>query len=99
MAKKAAIPRRRPRLIIKVVLVVLALYIVGTYISLQTQLQEARTLHAELKHAQALEQQKTQQLREEVESELDHSYIAKVAREKLGYVMPGERVYIDANGR
>lgn len=99
MAKKAAAPRRRPRLVIKIILVVLALYIVGTYVSLQTQLQKARALNAELKHQQALEQQKTQQLRDEVASELDYEYIIQVAREKLGYVLPGERVYIDANGR
>ncbi len=99
MAKKAAAPRRRPRLVIKIILVVLALYIVGTYVSLQTQLQKARALNAELKQQQALEQQKTQQLRDEVASELDYEYIIQVAREKLGYVLPGERVYIDANGR
>ncbi len=62
-------------------------------------------LQASLKESRAELEQKTAVL-EQVESENDHlqaivdnedksGYIEQVAREKLGYVMPGEKVFYD----
>lgn len=38
------------------------------------------------------------QLSELLEHGIDSEYIIKMAREKLGLVFPGERVYLDING-
>lgn len=68
-------------------------YFVISCVSLQLERSEKA---AEVAQAQQVLQEKTEE-NEELEnvlSESDHSaYIEKIARDVLGYVLPGERVY------
>lgn len=38
-------------------------------------------------------------LRDQIENGVSDEYIASVARDKLGYAMPGERVFIDSSSK
>lgn len=38
-------------------------------------------------------------LRDQVENGVSDEYIASVARDKLGYALPGERVFIDSSSK
>ena len=76
-------------------IVLLIGYFVITIIGLQLKIKDSR---AELNQkTEAYEQQldENERLESIVESEDKSAYIEQVAREKLGYVMPGEKVFYD----
>lgn len=81
--------------ILTLALVLLIGYFVITFIGLQLDIREK---NAELNEKNAAYQQITQEnarLESIVENEDKSSYIEQVAREKLGFVMPGEKVFYD----
>ena len=81
--------------ILTLALVLLIGYFVITIIGLQLDIREK---NAELNEKNAAYQQITQEnarLESIVENEDKSSYIEQVAREKLGFVMPGEKVFYD----
>ena len=41
----------------------------------------------------------TSQIQDVLDSADDTEYIAEIAREKLGYVAPGERVFVDISSK
>ena len=81
--------------ILTLALVLLIGYFVITFIGLQLDIREK---NAELNEKNAAYQQITQEnerLESIVQNEDKSSYIEQVAREKLGFVMPGEKVFYD----
>ncbi len=42
------------------------------------------------------QQQENEKIEKSLEEENEDEYMERIAREKLGYVMPDERVYVDA---
>ena len=81
--------------ILTLALVLLIGYFVITIIGLQLDIREK---NAELNEKNAAYQQITQEnerLESIVQNEDKSSYIEQVAREKLGFVMPGEKVFYD----
>ena len=83
------------KLIKKIILIALAIYIVGIFISQQ------KTLNAYSKEIKNYEnqienEQESQQSLEEMKENVNSpEYIEKIAREKLGMYLPNEKVYID----
>lgn len=83
------------KLIKKIILIALAIYIIGIFVSQQ------KTLNAyskEIKNYenQIEEQQEAQQSLEEMKQNVNSpEYIEQIAREKLGMYLPNEKVYID----
>ncbi len=87
------------KLIIRVAIIAFVAYIVITSIVLnidiakrkeklavaQQQIEEQRILNDELEYL--------------LKSSKSSEYLIKMAREKLGYVFPNERVYVDASGK
>lgn len=87
------------RLIVRLCLVLFAIYVVYNLVVLQMQLneknRELQALEAEI-YSQNLV---NQQLEESVNADLTDEEIAEIAREKLGYSLPGERIFIDITGK
>lgn len=81
--------------ILTLALVLVVGYFVITIIGLQFQIRDAKDERDQ--KAEALQKQlaENNRLQSIVESEDKSDYIEQVAREKLGYVMPGEKVFYD----
>lgn len=76
-------------------LVLLIGYFVITFFSLRLSIKE-RSSVLEQKNVEYQQQvAENERLKSIVESEDKSEYIEQVAREKLGYVMPGEKVFYD----
>lgn len=86
---------RRRSFILTLGLVLLIGYFVITFFSLRLSIKE-RSSVLEQKNVEYQQQvAENERLKSVVESEDKSEYIEQVAREKLGYVMPGEKVFYD----
>ena len=95
---KAAQKNRRTRkksFILTLGLVLLMGYFVITFLSLQLSIKERRSVLEQKNVAYQQQLAENERLKSIVESEDKSEYIEQVAREKLGYVMPGEKVFYD----
>ena len=70
-------------------------YFVISLISLQMQKAEKEQQLAQAQTTLEEKKEKNDELKSLLEEEDDSAYIEKVARDVLGYVLPGERVYYD----
>lgn len=78
---------------------VFAVYAAFTLVSLQLQIAEKKEEQA-LLQAQIEEQElRNAEIRALLESENSDEYVARIAREKLGYASPGERVFVDISSK
>lgn len=97
MAKAAQKNRhiRKKSFILTLGLVLLIGYFVITFLSLQLSIKERSSVREQkiVEYQQQLAE--NERLKSVVESEDKSEYIEQVAREKLGYVMPGEKVFYD----
>lgn len=84
--------------LLKVLLLVFAIYSAVTLISLQIQIDAKNKELSVLKNQIKQQTQKNGQIQSQLESELTDEQIARIAREKLGYVFPDERIYINVPG-
>lgn len=66
---------------------------VATIVGLQNRLNDLRDDYAELEKLVTDYRDEVDELKHELESELDDEYVAKIARERLGYHMPGEKIF------
>ena len=95
---KAAQKNRRTRkksFILTLGLVLLIGYFVITFLSLQLSIKERSSVLEQKNVAYQQQLAENERLKSVVESEDKSEYIEQVAREKLGYVMPGEKVFYD----
>lgn len=76
-------------------LVLLIGYFVITFFSLRLSIKERRSVWEQKNVAYQQQLAENERLKSIVESEDKSEYIEQVAREKLGYVMPGEKVFYD----
>lgn len=76
-------------------LVLLIGYFVITFFSLRLSIKERSSVLEQKKVAYQQQLAENERLKSIVESEDKSEYIEQVAREKLGYVMPGEKVFYD----
>ena len=76
-------------------IVLLVGYFVITIIGLQLKIRDANTELNQKTEAYEQQLDENERLEAIVESEDKSDYIEQVAREKLGYVMPGEKVFYD----
>ena len=95
---KAAQKNRRTRkksFILTLGLVLLIGYFVITFFSLRLSIKERRSVWEQKNVEYQQQVAENERLKSIVESEDKSEYIEQVAREKLGYVMPGEKVFYD----
>lgn len=91
--------QRSGGLVAKIAASALSVYVIVVFFSVSGKVEKARAGYAELEQTCAQRRQEVSQLKDLIASPLDEDYIIRTAREKFGYVLPGERVYIDINGK
>lgn len=94
-------PKEKPRksIILRAVLLIFAIYISYTLISLEINLINSKL---ELKKQETIIAEKTikvEELTRLLEEGDEKELIEKAARERLGYVYPNEQVFIDPSGK
>jgi cell division protein FtsB len=92
--------RHKNHTFVKIIIVIAALYAVGTYFTLSLKLDKAKARYEQLRKNHAAVQQDTAELADVIENGIGSSdaYIIKIAR-KNGYILPTERVFIDIYGK
>ena len=90
--------KKRVGLATKIFVAIFAVYAAFTLVSLQIQISAKREEQAALQ-AQIEEQSlRNAEIEALLNSEDNDEYIARIARDKLGYVSPGERVFVNIAG-
>ncbi len=89
--------RRVPAFWIYGLLMVLAVYTAVTCIRQETDMQNLRRATAEILAKIEVQQRKNEQLQEQKVEIASGDSAELLAREKLGYVKDGERIFVDSN--
>lgn len=76
-----------------------AFYCVISFLQLRGEIAEKAARVSELNDQIKEQTVINDALRDQIENGVSDEYIASVARDKLGYVMPGERVFIDSSSK
>ncbi|WP_458863780.1 FtsB family cell division protein [Acidaminobacterium chupaoyuni] len=83
----------------KIFVAVFAVYATYTLVSLQLQISAKKEEQTKLT-AQVEEQKlRNAELSSLLESKNSDEYVARIARDKLGYASPGERVFVDISSK
>jgi len=94
---KTQIIRRVPAFWIYAILLILAVYTAVTVVKQETEMQTLRRATTEIQEKIEHEKYNNQLLQEQKMEILSEDSIEQMAREKLGYVKDGERVFVDVN--
>ncbi len=93
--KESAMKLKRAGIITKLVIFALIVYASVTLINLRSQIDTARSQQEALKQQVAEKETSNAELKYEIEHSDDEDTIADVARDDLGLVAPGEKVFYD----
>ena len=85
----------RAGILLKTGVLLFAVYAIYTIISLQVQIRNKRIELSDLTDTVEQQELKNAEIEAIIENADDPEYIAKVARDKLGYVTPGEKVFVN----
>ncbi|MPM02757.1 Cell division protein FtsL [bioreactor metagenome] len=85
---------KKASLITKLVVLALLIYLATTLLNLRGQINAARADQSGLSQQVAEQSEKNAELSDAIENSDDPDRIAAVARDKLGLVKPGEKVFI-----
>lgn len=88
---------KKAGLLTKVVVLALLIYMATALLNLQSQLKTTRAEQESLSRQVAAQTQTNADLADAVADPDDPDRIADIARDKLGLVAPGERVYVVTN--
>ena len=80
-------------------LVIVMLYLTAILIATQVDIVTKRQQLAHLSQQTAQQSAANLELRRTLESGDEDAYIERVAREKLGFALPDERVFVDMSGK
>ncbi|NLD87966.1 MAG: hypothetical protein GX633_06880 [Clostridiales bacterium] len=91
--------KKKTKFLINVVIVLFTIYMLYNLVlirgSIRDKQKELDALNSEV-HSVTL---KNQQLENSLKTDLTDEEIADIAREKLGFSLPGERIFIDITGK
>ena len=87
--------KKRVGLIAKVLIVTFAVYAACTLFNLQLRINAAAAEQEELQAALDAQKLVCAELTDAISGEDQEEYIAQIARDSLGYIYPGEQVYVD----
>lgn len=91
--------KKRVGLVTKVLIAAFAIYAACTLVNLQLRINAANAEHQTLE-AQLNEQKLiSAELNDAISGENHEEYIAQIARDSLGYIYPGEQVYVDISSK
>lgn len=86
-------------LVTKVLIAAFAIYAACTLVNLQLRINAANA-EQQMLSAQLNEQKLINaELNDAISGENQEEYIAQIARESLGYIYPGEQVYVDISSK
>lgn len=91
--------KRRIPLVLKLLTFAFGIYAAFTLVSLQVQINDRKNEIASLNQEINEKTEANTELSQFLEDGADDQYIAQTARDKLGYVSPGERVFIDTSSK
>ena len=86
---------RRVGLATKIFVAAFSVYAAFTLISLQVQINEKKAEQAVLAAQAESQALRNQELEDALEAEGKDQAVAQIARDSLGYVYPGEQVFVD----
>ncbi|MDY3989929.1 MAG: septum formation initiator family protein [Massilioclostridium sp.] len=99
MAKKALKKKKRQKnIIFKIALIVFAVAVSTELISLQVSIASKKRENETMEQKVAQQMKENEELQALIDGGMDPAYAERIAREKLGYVAPNERVFVDVNG-
>ena len=88
--------KRKPKnIIFKIAVLVFAIAVVGRLVTLQVDIAQKKRELVALQDKVEQQTNENKELQQLLDSGMDRAYIEKIAREKLGYVSPRERVFVD----
>ena len=91
--------KKRVGLVAKVLIAAFAIYAACTLVNLQLRINAANA-EQQMLSAQLNEQKLINaELNDAISGENQEEYIAQIARESLGYIYPGEQVYVDISSK
>ncbi len=85
-------------LLIKLALAAVAVYLAAGFVGGQIQLAAKQNELAALSQQVAAQTQENRELERMMEEDDGAAYVERMAREKLGYAKPNERVFVDLTG-
>lgn len=91
--------KKKVGMLTKVLVAVFAVYATFTMVSLQFQISQKKEEQAELQAQVAEQTLRNAEVKALLESENSDEYVARIARDKLGYISPGERVFVDISSK
>ena len=83
----------------KIFLLAFSVYAAFTMVSLQLQISAKEDEMAELQEQIESQKLENSMIQDILDSDDDTNYIAEIAREKLGYIIPGQRVFVDISSK
>lgn len=102
MAKETKGKKRKGsvyRLLLRLAVAGAAVYLLVTFVSGQMQVTEKQRQLVEINALVERQAEQNAELERLMESGDEDAYVERVAREKLGYARPDERVFVDISGK
>lgn len=90
--------RTKKSLSAKICIAVFTLYLVVCLVNLQVSISEKRAEYEQIEFKISQQYSENKNLERILNSDNDDEYIEKIAREKLGFAYPDEKIYIDISG-
>ncbi len=91
--------KKRVGLIAKVLITAFAVYAAVTLVNLQLRINAAAAEQQQLQAALDAQKLVCAELTDAIHGENQEEYIAQIARDSLGYIYPGEQVYVDISSK
>ena len=91
--------KKRVGLATKIFVAVFSIYAAFTLVSLQVQINDKKNEQEELQKQLETQKVKNAELEDVIGGENSEEYIAKIARESLDYIYPGEQVFVDISSK
>lgn len=90
--------KKKKRIIFKALFLCFTVYVLISIITIQLELREKRKEYAELQGQIESGQQSVDHLQQQLDSEMDEETVTSIARERLDYAYPDERVFVSTSG-
>lgn len=87
--------RKRKGFILKLALIIFAVFVVVQIIFLQINLHQKKQTLSALQQQVSAKTNENNDMQKQLDDGVTDEYVAKIAREKLGLVSPSERIYAD----
>lgn len=91
--------KKKVNLLTKVLVTAFAVYAAFTMVSLQLRIDAMEKTKSKLERELELQQLLNAELYHATSGGIDSAYVAKLAREDLGYIFPGELVFQDVSSK